>query len=275
MKYVVLFSGGHASALTAIEAVRKYGKEDVILLNHDLSSKVEHEDIKRFKKEVSDFLGIPITYANAEGFEDLTPLAVCRKAGAFTGNGNRGNTLCTYHLKTLPFHNWLKENYPVVPGEVRGDVCFLYGFEKKEVARIQRRTGVMLSMGYRTDYPLARYERTIFLTEEVGIKKPSTYRVFKHANCIGCLKAGKASWYATFCLRRDIFDEACDVEEELGFSIFPDTYLKELIPLFERMQRQGICPRDNVDPAAFWAEVHRYVPGQLSLFDVPCECSLY
>ena len=42
MKHVVLYSGGHASALTAVEAVRKFGKEDVILLNHDISEKVEH-----------------------------------------------------------------------------------------------------------------------------------------------------------------------------------------------------------------------------------------
>ena len=48
MKYIVCYSGGHSSALVAIEAVRKYGKEDVILLNHNISPEVEHKDIKRF-----------------------------------------------------------------------------------------------------------------------------------------------------------------------------------------------------------------------------------
>ena len=58
MKYVVCYSGGHSSALVAIETVRRYGKEDVILLNHNISPEVEHEDIKRFKEEVAKYLGI-------------------------------------------------------------------------------------------------------------------------------------------------------------------------------------------------------------------------
>lgn len=56
-KYVVCYSGGHSSALVAIEAVRKVGKENVILLNHDISIEVEDRDIKRFKQEVADYLG--------------------------------------------------------------------------------------------------------------------------------------------------------------------------------------------------------------------------
>ena len=33
--HVVCFSGGHSSALVAIEVVRRYGRGDVVLLNHD------------------------------------------------------------------------------------------------------------------------------------------------------------------------------------------------------------------------------------------------
>ena len=51
MKYVVCYSGGHSSALAAIETVRRYGSENVILLNHDISSKVEHSKIKIFKMQ--------------------------------------------------------------------------------------------------------------------------------------------------------------------------------------------------------------------------------
>ena len=73
MKYIVCYSGGHSSALVAIEAVRKHGKENVILLNHDISSEVEHKDIKRFKNEIAKFLGLEITYANMKGWEYKTP----------------------------------------------------------------------------------------------------------------------------------------------------------------------------------------------------------
>ena len=55
MKYVVCYSGGHSSAIAAIETARRYGAENVILLNHDINPKVEDADIKRFKKEVADY----------------------------------------------------------------------------------------------------------------------------------------------------------------------------------------------------------------------------
>ena len=143
MKYVVCYSGGHSSALVAIEAVRKIGKENVILLNHDLSPKVEHKDIKRLKREVAAFLGLEITHANMPN-----------KVG-------NGTALCTYYLKTKPFHKWLAENYPSKPFEPRQDIKLLYGFHKNESHRIQRRVGAMTTQGYLTDYPLATWERTI------------------------------------------------------------------------------------------------------------------
>ena len=52
MKHIVCYSGGHSSALVAIEVVRKFGKENVVLLNHDINQSVENEDIKRFKKAI-------------------------------------------------------------------------------------------------------------------------------------------------------------------------------------------------------------------------------
>ena len=69
MTHIVCLSGGESSAIVAIEVVRKFGKENVALLNHDISSKVEDADVKRFKKEISNYLGLPITYANHADFE--------------------------------------------------------------------------------------------------------------------------------------------------------------------------------------------------------------
>lgn len=110
MKYVVAFSGGLSSALAAIETVRKYGKQNVILLNHNISSEVEHQDIKRFKDDISNYLDIPITYANMPEWKTKTPLRVCKSIGAF--KVDNGSALCTAKLKTEPFKKWLKENYP-------------------------------------------------------------------------------------------------------------------------------------------------------------------
>lgn len=271
MKYVVCYSGGHSSALVAIEAVRKYGKENVILLNHNISPEVEHEDIKRFKNEVAEYLGLEITYANMEGWENKTPLRVCRELGGF----KFGNSpiLCTTKLKTEPFNKWLKSNYPVKKGEVREDIVILYGFDKEEKARIQRRSSILAQQGYKSDYPLAFWDRTIKDTEEIGIKKPEVYELHRHANCIGCLKAGMQSWYLVFCLHPKLWEEAKETEEEIGYSILKDKFLEELEPKFQQMKCQGFIPTEKVNPRTFWAKVERELQeiGQLSFF--PCECS--
>ena len=49
MTHIVCLSGGESSAIVAIEVCRKFGIDDVVLLNHDISSKVEDADVKRFK----------------------------------------------------------------------------------------------------------------------------------------------------------------------------------------------------------------------------------
>lgn len=271
MKYIVCFSGGHSSAVCAIECVRKFGKENVILLNHNISPEVEGKDIKRFKNEIAAYLGIDITYANMERWETKTPLRVCRDLGGFKfGNGP---VLCTYNLKTKPFYTWLKENYPVEKGQVREDIKIIYGFDKQETSRIQRRIGVMINQGYKCDFPLAFWERTIQNTEEIGIKKPNVYELHRHANCIGCLKAGMQSWYLVYCLYPKLWQEAKETENEIGYSILKDKFLDELEPKFSQMKCQGMVPSEKISPQKFWAKVEKelQVIGQISW--LPCDCS--
>jgi len=271
VKYVVCFSGGHASAVTAIEAVRRHGKDNVVLLNHDISSKVEHADIKRFKREVSGYLDVPITYANAENFEEMTPLATIRKLGQFTCPSNH-QVLCTYYLKTKPFHEWLKQNHPASFDDPCKNITILYGFDKGEESRMIRRSGVLGAMGYKTDYPIALWGKTIRNTMEMGIKPPKTYKVFRHANCIGCLKAGMQHWYVTYCLRPDVFSEAKELEQELGYSIINEHYLSDLEERFKDTQAKGVCPNDTENGNAFWARVSKVIPDQQNF--LPCDCAV-
>lgn len=271
VKYLVCYSGGHSSALVAIEAVRKYGKDNVILLNHNISEEVEHADIKRFKKEVAEYLGLEITYANMDGWEVKTPLRVCKELGGF--KFGMSPVLCTYHLKTLPFEKWLKANYPVNKGETRENLVILYGFDANEKARIQRRSSILGQQGYKTDYPLAFWERTIENTEEIGIKKPSVYDLHRHANCIGCLKAGMQSWYLVYCLYPELWKEAKETEDGIGYSILKNKFLEDLEPKFSQMKCQGIVPTEKVNPQRFWKTVEKELQeiGQISW--LPCECS--
>lgn len=270
MKYIVCYSGGHSSALVAIEAVRKYGKENVILLNHNISSEVEHEDIKRFKQEVADYLGLPISYANMKDYEELTPVRLAIKIGAFATQP--GQALCTYNLKTKPFADWLKVNYPADIEHINQDIKILYGFDKNEMHRVTRRVGILSTQGYLCEFPMLWEERTIYNTEEICIERPCTYKIFKHANCIGCLKAGKHHWYVVYCLRNDIFQEAVAAENELGHSIIKGIYLEELIPKYEEMISKNICPNDKENHASFWARVNATLPEQQSF--MPCDCAV-
>lgn len=267
MKYVVCYSGGHSSALVAVEAVRKYGKDDIILLNHDISSNVEHSDIKRFKQEVADYLGVPITYANMDNFEQLDPLSVSINNSAFSVYGNPA--LCTYYLKTQPFERWLKANYPADFNNPCEDITILYGFDADEIARIQRRVGILGQKGYKTDYPLALWDRTIQNIEEIGINRPLTYEMYKHANCQGCLKAGKQHWYVVYCTRPDLFERAKEAEDLIGYSILKHEYMKDLEPKFEEMKCRGILPGEKLHSQTFWAMVRRELRDSEEL---PCDC---
>lgn len=273
MKHIVCFSGGHSSALVAVEVVRKYGVGDTTLLNHDISSNVEHADIKRFKTQVAAYLGLPITYANinniisSDALPDQFDVVVSAKAFKV----GTGTELCTSRLKTEPFMRWLSEN--VSPS----DVVIHYGFDKNERARIQRRASILAAQGYKTDFPLALWQnRTIFSTNEIGIEPPLTYGKFKHANCTGCLKGGRQHWYITYCERPDLFEKGKWAEEQIGYTIMKDESLSDVEPLFAAMKRHGVDADEHTDPRTFWAQVRRLnIPlTQDDNDQKPCECIL-
>lgn len=267
MKHIVCYSGGHSSALVAIEVARKFGTEDLVLLNHDINPGVEEQDIKRFKQEVADYLGVSITYANHPEWETKDQFDVVVDAGAFkVGNGT---ALCTHRLKTQPFEKWLKQNVP------EKDCVIYYGFDDNEMARVSRRKQILGVQGYASDYPLALWEdRTIFSTKEIGILPPNTYGKFKHANCTGCLKAGKQHWYIVYLNRQDLWQKAKRAEEEIGYSILAEGEMQTLEPMFERMREAGIETTEHEDPRTFFARVRKTISIQIkSELDIkPCEC---
>lgn len=242
-------------------------------MNHDITPRVEDHDIKRFKKEVADYLDMEITYCNMDGWEDKDPLDVCIEVGGFKFNDNN-NVMCTHHMKTKPFKKYLKDNFPTKVGQIRNDVIVYYGFDKSERTRITRRLGLMAADGYRTNYPLASWdlsERTIFNTEEIGIQRPNTYKKYRHANCKGCLKSGQQSWYLVYCEDYEYYQKGIRAEEEIGYSILKDHYLKELEPKFAKMKAAGIVPTEKIGWQTFWARVKRILKD--GYYSLPCDCS--
>lgn len=267
LKHIVCYSGGHSSALVAIEVARRYGTENLILLNHDINPSVEAEDIKRFKREIAAHIGVPTTYASHAEWDTKDQFDVVIDAKAF--KVRNGPILCTSRLKTEPFERWLKAN------AADKNCVIYYGFDADETVRIQRRVGVLSAMGYRSEYPLAFWPRTILSSTEVGIAPPNTYGVFKHANCTGCLKAGKQHWYLVYLHRQDLWAKGKHAEERIGYSIHPEETLEELEPMFARMAQAGITTTEHEDPRTFFARVRKQL--RECRFDVeadakPCEC---
>lgn len=277
LTHIVCFSGGHSSGIVAIEVVRKYGKENVILLNHNINRGKEADDIKRFKAQVADFLGLPITYANIDGIEDdsLIPdqFEVSIKTGGFKQPGS-GNAFCTYYLKTEPFNQFLALNFP------EKNCVIYYGFDDDEQNRINRREFILGQQGYKTDFPIARWPSTIEATEEIGIPRPMTYEVYKHGNCKGCLKGGIQHWYVTYCNEKVVWQQAKDTEEALGYSILKDQrgtetkplYLQDLEPVFNRMKCAGVPQTEYYPEKKFQKYLKQYRLPVIELF-TPCECA--
>lgn len=270
MKHIALLSGGHSSGIVAIEVVRRFGPENVVLMNHDLPGLVEAEDVKRFKREIAAYLGLPITYVNHPD-PAANQFSVCIQAQAFKVDS--GPELCTARLKTEPFMRWLAENVP------DQDCVIYYGYDKNEMHRVQRRIGILGPQGWKTDYPIALWrERTITESSEVGIAKPLGYSQFKHANCIGCLKAGWQHWYIVYCTRPDIWQLGKEAEEIIGYAIHHDDdgplYLEDMEEKFAAMRCAGVPQTEHIPHQRFWAQASKIVQfseRQQSL--LPCECS--
>lgn len=269
MKHIVLHSGGHSSGIVAVEVCRRFGAENVVLLNHDIPALVEAEDIKRFKREIAEHVGLPITYANHPD-PSANQFSVCIQAKAF--KVGKGSELCTSRLKTEPFIRWLNANHP-------DKNCVLYyGFDKNEMHRVQRRAVIMGEAGYQTDYPIALWsDRTIQQSIEIGIEKPLGYGVFKHANCIGCLKAGWQHWYIVYCTRPDIWAMGKEAEDAIGYAIHHEesgpVYLEDMEERFSAMRCAGVPATEHIPHQRFWASAAKIIKISVQPSLLPCECA--
>lgn len=249
-KHIVCYSGGDASAQVAVAVALRYGTKNMVLLNHNINRDKEGMDIKRFKQEVADYIGLPVTFANIDGIEDDRDLPdqfdVCVKRKAF--KVGVGTEFCTTALKTEPFRAWLKANCPD-----KNVVCY-YGFEAHEPDRISRRHKIMNAAGYQVCCPLAEWDQAEFAIPamaELGIELPDTYETWKHGNCVGCLKAGWQHWYAVFCLRPDIWEKGKWAEAKIGYSIHRDEYLKDREERFAVMKAAGVLPSEHTSKGDF------------------------
>lgn len=268
-KYVICHSGGRSSGECALSIANKYGAENVILLNHNITGRVERAETKRYKQDIADYLGLEITYANHPDWENKTPIQVVKDIGYFS-NKQTGQVLCTYELKTLPFYRWLAENDP------NGENVYVYGLDKDEPTRIANRSQKMGQQGYKTMFPMLWDESEIVRLEDAGIKPPSCYDRFKHSNCTGCLKAGFQHWYIVYQEDREMFNEVAEFELDVNYSLRRQkgktAFLDDKRELFDKMIAAGVPANEHIAQQKFWPMAKRMVKNHEAEMDELAQC---
>lgn len=248
MKHIVAFSGGIASSVMAKIVADKFPHETILLYH---STNTEPEDNDRFRNEIANHIGIPIT-EDSDG-RNIWQIFYDEK---FLGNGR--NTPCSRILKQQRSIAYLKAHQPAM----------LYvGFTLEEYRRAQRTFARYNKYDLKVHFPLI----TEKLTKDEcmhkvvscwGITPPATYSWAEHANCIPCIKGKKAYWGLIYMFERAAWEKASQVEKEFKQTIFTeaDSLEDELINCL-RLAKTYLHKKENKK-------------SQMDLFEYPCECAV-
>lgn len=195
MRRVVQFSCGAASAVAAKLTVTRDGR--AVVVNAFVAE--EHEDNRRFLRDVERWLGVPIVQLRDEKY-GASAYEVFRRAkytkGAF-------GAPCSRALKRDILEAWAGPD----------DVAVL-GFTVEEQDRADRYNG-------NAEFPLIDAGLTkadcLAMLERAGIEPPLMYRLgYNNANCIGCVKGGAGYWNKVRADFPERFEEMAKIEEMIG-----------------------------------------------------------
>lgn len=209
-KVVVPFSGGVSSAWCAGWALRTFPREEVVLLWHD--TKEEHPDTYRFLREMAAALKMSIT----ERSDGRSVTQLFRDEG-YLGNGQ--NTFCSRILKAEQGNKYIAE----LRAEGFEEIVKVVGYSAKEPDRVGRMIGHCAEFGITPAFPIIRERVTKQQQSDwclsLGVQPSAMYCWSEHANCVGCVKGGRAYWLKVAKHAPDVFEQRAQLEEEFGHSI--------------------------------------------------------
>lgn len=221
-RIVVGFSGGVTSAWCAGWALRNFPRDEVVLLWHDTME--EHPDTYRFLREMAAALDMPIT----ERSDGRSVTEVFRDEGFL---GNNQNAMCSRILKAQQgsgFIDELKREHRLLNGARREaglradglDIFKVFGYSAREAERVSRMLGHGLAEGFTPLFPIIQEGVTKQQCADwclsMGVRPSSMYEWSDHANCVGCVKGGKAYWLAVAEHHPDVFAQRAALEQEFG-----------------------------------------------------------
>lgn len=245
-RVVVGFSGGVTSAWCAGWALRTFPREEVVLLWHD--TKEEHPDTYRFLREMAAALGMSIT----ERSDGRSVTEVFRDEGYL---GNNQNAMCSRILKVEQGDKYFDE----LRTSGVTDLVKVLGFSARETERRQRSWARGEARGYAVRFPMVEVGATkqdaVDFCLSLGVKPSAMYRWAEHANCVGCVKGGKAYWLAVARHEPEVFAQRAALEDEFGHGILRGG------------GREHVLLKDLVR-----SPLKRAVPMREAIDIGPCEC---
>jgi len=227
MKHICLFSGGAGSAYMSY-LVAKEHSEDTILLFHQTKS--EHPDADRFRKQVADKIGLPITEASdGRDIWELIDDNHCLPSSFIP--------FCSRILKQEQAEKYYKA--------MTEDFTLYIGYDIAEGRRIQLQTARIEHSGWKVEYPLFSRGLTNdkvrdIIKNEWKICLPEPYKYLRHNNCIPCFKGGVGHFKRVWKYYPKYFEKAIEKEKYIGKTVFKEQSLTAYKGQWEKEQRDNV-----------------------------------
>jgi 3'-phosphoadenosine 5'-phosphosulfate sulfotransferase (PAPS reductase)/FAD synthetase len=202
---VVWFSCGAASAVAAKKTVEIYGEDyNVLIVNNPVNE--EDEDNRRFLKDVSEWIGLPVIEAKNDAIGTTSAYDVWEKRRYMSGVKGAP---CTLLLKKAARYQFERDH----------DIDFhVLGFTADEKERhkkfiLSERSNVLPVL---IDLDLTKGDCFAMLEEE-GIELPRVYKLgYPNANCIGCVKATSPTYWNHVRARHpEVFNQRAEQSKRL------------------------------------------------------------
>lgn len=233
-RIVCWFSAGATSAVAAMEAMKRYGRENLVVAYCDTGS--EHASNMKFLRAVERWIEHPITILKSDRYGDIWE--VFERTGWLVGpHGAR----CTLELKKAVRQQF--EDF---------DDIQVFGYNPGEEKRVEK--FMANNPEVKIWCPLIETGLTkahcIRILENAGIDLPVMYQPqksggpYSHNNCIGCVKGQAGYWNKIRVDFPDVFERMAKLERKIGAAICKTeptvNGVRQRIPVF----------LDELDPTA-------------------------
>lgn len=202
-RVIVWVSAGVPSACAWKVAVDLYGASRVHGVYCDVA-KTEHPDNERFLKQVSDWVGQPLTRIKSEKYNTIDEVFEDRKYMA----GIKGAP-CTVQMKKVPRFNFQ-----------RADDIHVFGFTREEERRVDNfksNNPELFLQFLLVDREYSR-RKCMDMIASAGIALPVRYsQGFVNNNCLCCVKASSlAYWIMERRVNPEVFARRAEQSRRLG-----------------------------------------------------------